>query len=178
MYCKVSVRNLTKRTNVVPLRLKGCHWNQTKHLPTNVCCFFFAVNTFTRLTMPVKVVRSRKHPFNLVRIQLFAFDSTMPKQHELIGTVAFHLHDIIKVSCHFLFFPYTYVASFFIVLTTVLFMHMVVQVTKVEGTFDLFDNHVFVGEMDLDVAFCYGVFGYGYSSQVSACFPFFVILPV
>lgn len=37
---------------------------------------------------------------------------------------------------------------------------------KVSGTFDIFDEHVFVGELDLGISFTYGLFGYGYSAQV------------
>lgn len=43
------------------------------------------------------MVRNRKHPFNLVRIQVVAFDSYSAKPHVPVGSVAFHLHDIIKV---------------------------------------------------------------------------------
>ena len=54
------------------------YWNQIKHFP-------------------VKVVKSRSHPFNLMELEM---KSINPKTgaHELIGSCVFHLHDIMENS--------------------------------------------------------------------------------
>ncbi len=34
------------------------------------------------------------------------------------------------------------------------------------GSYDLWNNELFVGTIDLEITFNYGMFGYGYSNQV------------
>jgi len=34
------------------------------------------------------------------------------------------------------------------------------------GSYDLWNNELFVGTIDLEITFNYGMFGYGYSYQV------------
>lgn len=45
----------------------------------------------------VPVVRNRRHPFNVFQIQLVGFENSNPDQEVLVGTIGFHLHDIISV---------------------------------------------------------------------------------
>ncbi|KAJ4454598.1 hypothetical protein PAPYR_10649 [Paratrimastix pyriformis] len=75
-YCKISIQDLSKRTKVAPNINGRSYWNQVKHFP-------------------VQISRSRRHPSNLVRIQVFSFKHANEK-HKEYGTVAFHLHDIAR----------------------------------------------------------------------------------
>eukprot|EP00736_Rhodelphis_marinus_P004859 Rmarinus@m.29357 len=78
-YVKIQTRNVWKRTNVVSTAFGHPTWNQEKHIP-------------------IMVMRNRKHPFNLVRISVHSFDihGTGKSAHHEIGSVSFHLHDVIK----------------------------------------------------------------------------------
>ncbi|ORZ35341.1 hypothetical protein BCR44DRAFT_116748 [Catenaria anguillulae PL171] len=78
-YCSVSVRNVTKKTHVVCKHAGIITWDQTKHFP---------------LIVP----KSRKHPFNLVKLQIVQISPIDPSAIELVGSVSFHMHDIIAVS--------------------------------------------------------------------------------
>ncbi|KAL7751116.1 hypothetical protein RI367_003318 [Sorochytrium milnesiophthora] len=115
-YCTVSIRNFCKKTHVRAKQNDRIDWDQTKHFP-------------------VVVPQSRKHPFNLVRIQLFEFDSFNPNAHRELGGVSFHLHDIVSVS-------------------------------PIMGAFDVWDQHQLIGDIEVEITFSYGSFGYGYSSQL------------
>ncbi|KNE59415.1 hypothetical protein, variant [Allomyces macrogynus ATCC 38327] len=75
----MSIRTITKKTHVTRKENGVLHWNQTKHFP-------------------VVVPRSRKHPFNLLRIQILEVSSTDPTRTFPIGSVSFHVHDILGVS--------------------------------------------------------------------------------
>eukprot|EP00002_Diphylleia_rotans_P010199 TRINITY_DN2059_c0_g1_i11.p1 TRINITY_DN2059_c0_g1~~TRINITY_DN2059_c0_g1_i11.p1 ORF type:complete len:324 (-),score=69.41 TRINITY_DN2059_c0_g1_i11:485-1456(-) len=78
-YARISIRNLSKRTRVVLNQFGHVVWNQVKHFP-------------------VSVMRNRKHPFNLLHLQLFSFDGSCAHEHKEVASVAFHLHDVIKWS--------------------------------------------------------------------------------
>ncbi|KAJ3375953.1 Hyaluronan and proteoglycan link protein 1 [Allomyces arbusculus] len=78
-FATMSIRTLTKKTHVTRKENGVLHWNQTKHFP-------------------VVVPRSRKHPFNLLRIQILEVSSTDPTRTFPIGSVSFHVHDILGVS--------------------------------------------------------------------------------
>ncbi|KAI9137033.1 hypothetical protein BKA69DRAFT_1100874 [Paraphysoderma sedebokerense] len=116
-YCSITIRNFVKRTHVVSKTDCGSVvWNQTKHFP-------------------VVVPTSRKHPFNLLRVQVVDFSSQNTLIQKDVGGVSFHLHDMIPVS-------------------------------PITGTFDLWDQNQLVGDLELEITFSYGSFGYGYSPQL------------
>eukprot|EP00741_Cyanophora_paradoxa_P009336 tig00000144_g9044.t1 len=78
-FMRISVRNLTKRTRVAQVSYGTVMWDQIKHFP-------------------VTVLRNRRHPFNLLTLQLFAFESQNAMSHKPVGSVSLHLHDIVKAS--------------------------------------------------------------------------------
>eukprot|EP00742_Colponemidia_sp_Colp-10_P011001 GILJ01012161.1.p1 GENE.GILJ01012161.1~~GILJ01012161.1.p1 ORF type:complete len:447 (+),score=33.31 GILJ01012161.1:472-1812(+) len=114
-YVRISNRSLSKRTSIG--ESSGfVRWSELKHFP-------------------VMIVRSRRHPFNMLKVQVIVFSHSNRFVHEELGSVYFNLHDVIKESpCH--------------------------------GTYDLFNQHLSVGDISLEFAFTYGLFGYGYSSQL------------
>ncbi|KAJ3071431.1 hypothetical protein HK102_006445, partial [Quaeritorhiza haematococci] len=81
------------------------------------------------------IVRNRRHPYNLVQIRLFAYETLRPTVQEELGSVIFHVHDMIQAS-------------------------------PLAGTYDLWQDNVQIGELDLEFTFSYGVFGYGKSYQL------------
>lgn len=74
----MAIRSYIRRTQIVPENYGNPKWNQT-------------------LVIPVTVVRDKRHPFNLLQLQVLRF-SGGEQQHEQVGSVSFHLHDIIKTS--------------------------------------------------------------------------------
>ncbi|KAI9151098.1 hypothetical protein H9P43_009713 [Blastocladiella emersonii ATCC 22665] len=78
-YCSISVRNTIKKTHVACKKNGVLSWDQIKHFP-------------------VIVPRSRKHPFNLVKLQILQVSDVDPTHTTLVGSVSFHIHDIISVS--------------------------------------------------------------------------------
>eukprot|EP00163_Fabomonas_tropica_P007082 TRINITY_DN1671_c0_g1_i1.p1 TRINITY_DN1671_c0_g1~~TRINITY_DN1671_c0_g1_i1.p1 ORF type:complete len:165 (+),score=7.39 TRINITY_DN1671_c0_g1_i1:179-673(+) len=80
VYVEISVRELVKRTKVVqnPASMDPT-WDQLKHFP-------------------VQVIRNRKHPFNMVSLEVKAFESDNPGRVVQLGSIAFHLHDVVGVS--------------------------------------------------------------------------------
>lgn len=115
-FCKITIRNLKKKSRVVPNVQGTLTWDQIKHFP-------------------VTVVRNRRHPFNLIMIQLFCSEAHDVDSEFEIGSLAFHLHDIITAS-------------------------------PICGRYDLWKDDVLVGDIGLELTFNYGIFGYGYSSQL------------
>ena len=137
-YVRIGIRNLVKRTRVLPLHPDGTPtmWDQVKHIP---------------LIVP----RSSVHPFGLVSFTLFGQRShsntntnttntneVSPEGgegngvgDEELGSVYFRLHDVIKAQ-------------------------------RFAGWFPLRLAHFVVGSLYLEVTFSYGLFGYGYSPQV------------
>ncbi|KAJ3312701.1 hypothetical protein HDU76_002828 [Blyttiomyces sp. JEL0837] len=83
---------------------------------------------------PALVIRNKRHPHNLFKIELITFDASQNHGRE-IGSVSFHLHDVIKA-------------------------------TPIAGTYDLWNDNIQVGDIDLELTFSYGSFGYGYSYQL------------
>ena len=116
IYVRISTRGLYKRTKVTPANWGNPVWNDIKHFP-------------------VTLLSNPKHPFNLIRFEIVAFCSQNISDHKVIGSIAFHSHDVVKASPSI-------------------------------DTFDLFDQHEAVGTIDLELAFSYGMFGYGYSDQL------------
>ncbi|KAJ3188106.1 hypothetical protein HK101_009200 [Irineochytrium annulatum] len=114
-FCSLSVRNLVKRTRVCKNEKGLLKWDQIKHIP-------------------LAIVRNRRHPYNLFKITVWNFEANKPTELKEIGSVSFHLHDIIKAS-------------------------------PIAGTYDLWNDHMQVGDIDLELTFNYGRFGYGYSYQ-------------
>ncbi|KAJ3031777.1 UNVERIFIED_CONTAM: Hyaluronan and proteoglycan link protein 1 [Siphonaria sp. JEL0065] len=45
-----------------------------------------------------QIVRNRKHPYNLVKIELFGFSPSSMTDIASIGSVSFHLHDILRAN--------------------------------------------------------------------------------
>lgn len=155
IYCKISVRKQFKRTSVVPLKHRGCVWNQAKHMPTPVLfpsCSPFrsdADSTF------------RWFVAGSTRSTLFAFKcspSTPPHPRRTNSSEPLRFTSTTLSRCFFL------VCRF--VSLTPRPVSCASQVTQVSGEFDLLDEHLFVGVIDLDVSFCYGLYGYGYSAQL------------
>lgn len=91
-------------------------WEQVKHLP-------------------VVVHTNVKHPFNLLQVQAFALGSGEEAEPVELGSVSFHVHDLIASS-------------------------------QVQGWFDLTNGSLLSGEVALELMFHYGMFGYGYSTQL------------
>lgn len=116
VYCEISTRTYVKKTTVVRSNDHEAGWNERKHFP-------------------VTVPRNRRHPFNLLKIQVFSVDTGDLTQPMASGSVFFHLHDVIPVS-------------------------------PIAGTYDLWDDNILVGEIQLEITFNYGAFGYGYSIQL------------
>lgn len=116
VYCEISTRTYVKKTTVVQSNKLEAEWNERKHFP-------------------VTVTRNRRHPFNLLKIQVFSVDTGDLDQPMASGSVFFHLHDVIPVS-------------------------------PITGTYDLWDDDLLVGEIQLEITFNYGAFGYGYSIQL------------
>eukprot|EP00833_Pecoramyces_ruminatium_P003670 jgi/Orpsp1_1/1177702/evm.model.c7180000062522.1 len=44
-------------------------------------------------------------------------------------------------------------------------LHDIISMSPIIGTYDLWNNELFVGTTDLEITFNYGMFGYGYSNQ-------------
>ncbi|KAJ1563212.1 hypothetical protein HK405_004697 [Cladochytrium tenue] len=86
---------------------------------------------------PSLVVRNKRHPHNLLLIELLTSDPTSSPDEPMtiIGSVLFHIHDLIKAS-------------------------------PITGIYDLWNESVQVGDINLEITFSYGVFGYGYSHQL------------
>lgn len=78
LYVRASVRASAARTNIVPDNFGNPKWNQT------IC-------------IPVSVPRERRHPFNMVQLDIIRFNDSS-HSHHVIGTICFHLHDIIKTA--------------------------------------------------------------------------------
>eukprot|EP01135_Chromosphaera_perkinsii_P011623 Nk52_evm6s2462 gene=Nk52_evmTU6s2462 len=116
IYLRISTRGMFKRTKVSSANGGNPVWNDIKHFP-------------------LALLSNPKHPFNLIRFEVVGFCSKNISDHKVIGSVAFHAHDIVKSS-------------------------------PAIDNFDLFDQHEAVGTVDLELAFAYGVFGYGYSDQL------------
>ena len=112
---KATMRNVVKQTGAARTVGGKASWGETKHFP-------------------VTVIRNRKHPFNLLQLQVMAFD--VVTEQTLVGSAAFHLHDIVMAR------------------------------KELTGVFDLLNGHTMVGEMALTLSFSYGLFGYGYSNQL------------
>ncbi|KAI9218310.1 hypothetical protein BC828DRAFT_399703 [Blastocladiella britannica] len=115
-FATTTVRGVAKKTHVVTLTQGVLRWDQAQHFS-------------------VSVPRSRKHPFNLIKLQILAVTPSDPARTTLVGSVSFHLHDIISVS-------------------------------PIASVFDLWDEHRLVGDIELEMTFNYGSFGYGYSPQL------------
>ncbi|KAJ3415178.1 hypothetical protein HDV05_005458 [Chytridiales sp. JEL 0842] len=115
-FCSISIRNAVKRTRVVKDNQGTLKWDQTKHFP-------------------ITIVRNRRHPYNLLKIELLQMETNQPNEHRQVGSVSFHVHDIIKAN-------------------------------PIAGTYDLWDDNVQIGDIDLELTFNYGHFGYGYSYQL------------
>ncbi|KAI8804972.1 hypothetical protein BJ742DRAFT_822187 [Cladochytrium replicatum] len=115
-FCVMTIRNFIKRTRVVRIVRGAMVWDQTKHFP-------------------VTIVRNRRHPYNLLRIRVMGFDGSKPERQLEMGSIAFHLHDLIQAS-------------------------------PIAGTYDLWNDHLRVGDIDIELTFNYGMFGYGYSFQL------------
>ncbi|KAJ3292885.1 hypothetical protein HDU79_000983, partial [Rhizoclosmatium sp. JEL0117] len=115
-YCSVTIRNLVKRTQVVQNIAGILKWEQIKHFP-------------------IQILRNRRHPYNLVKIELFGYSPSNTAEVIPIGSVSFHLHDILSAN-------------------------------PIAGTYDLWNDHIQVGDIDLEFTHTYGSFGYGYSPQL------------
>ncbi|KAI8834563.1 hypothetical protein BJ741DRAFT_609403 [Chytriomyces cf. hyalinus JEL632] len=84
---------------------------------------------------PIQITRNRRHPYNMLKIELLSYSPNSTTDIVNVGSVAFHLHDIIRAN-------------------------------PIAGTFDLWNDHMQVGDIDLEFTFSYGTFGYGYSPQL------------
>ncbi|KAI9341476.1 hypothetical protein BDR26DRAFT_918418 [Obelidium mucronatum] len=115
-YCTITVRNSVKRTQVAQSVSGILKWDQSKHFP-------------------IQVVRNRRHPFNLVRIELFSYSSLSTSDIVSVGSISFHIHDILRAN-------------------------------PIAGTYDLWNDNIQVGDIDLEFTHSYGSFGYGYSPQL------------
>ncbi|KAI8834674.1 hypothetical protein BC829DRAFT_69960 [Chytridium lagenaria] len=115
-FCAISVRSITRRTRVVQNIEGTLKWDQIKHFP-------------------VPIVRNRRHPYNLIKIVLHSFEANNPDHLTELGSVSFHMHDVMKAS-------------------------------PIAGTYDLWNENVQVGDIDMELTFNYGRFGYGYSYQL------------
>ena len=47
--------------------------------------------------MIVQVIRNYAHPFNWLKLDLYRFESSSQMPHQLIGSLSFHMHEVIKV---------------------------------------------------------------------------------
>ncbi|TPX74013.1 hypothetical protein CcCBS67573_g04720 [Chytriomyces confervae] len=115
-HCTVTIRNLVKRTQVAQNNMGILKYDQTKHFP-------------------IQITRNRRHPYNMLKIELLSYSPNSTTHIVNVGSVAFHLHDIIRAN-------------------------------PIAGTFDLWNDHMQVGDIDLEFTFSYGTFGYGYSPQL------------
>eukprot|EP00455_Lapot_gusevi_P003892 TRINITY_DN1158_c0_g2_i1.p1 TRINITY_DN1158_c0_g2~~TRINITY_DN1158_c0_g2_i1.p1 ORF type:complete len:422 (+),score=61.91 TRINITY_DN1158_c0_g2_i1:74-1267(+) len=80
VYVRISVRNISKRTSLVPLaHNSNPNWDQVRHLP-------------------VSVVRDAGHPFNWLRVDVYRLETPAQSLHQLLGSISFHLHDIVKTT--------------------------------------------------------------------------------
>ncbi len=70
-----------------------------------------------------------------MQLQVNASAPSDPYSFQEIGSVSFHLHDIIQAS-------------------------------PISGIYDIWENNVLVGDLELEITFSYGSYGYGTSSQV------------
>ncbi|KAI9328187.1 hypothetical protein DFJ73DRAFT_862078 [Zopfochytrium polystomum] len=77
--CQISIRNVTKKTRLVEDQQGTLRWDQIKHFP--IC-----------------VVRNFRHPYNLLKIELSVFESASSMDGYVVGSIFFHLHDIIKAN--------------------------------------------------------------------------------
>ena len=114
LFCTVLFRNFLVRTKKVSTHSDEIVWDQTKHFP-------------------VQVLKYPTNPFNYVKIQMLGDHVTGVEQ--VVGSIGFHLHDIIKSS-------------------------------PIAGSFDIWGQHYEVGQMDLEMTFLYGLYGYGSSPQL------------
>ncbi|ORX77508.1 hypothetical protein BCR32DRAFT_270629 [Anaeromyces robustus] len=46
-------------------------------------------------------------------------------------------------------------------------LHDIISMSPIFGSYDLWNNELFVGTIDLEITFNYGMFGYGYSNQLN-----------
>jgi hypothetical protein len=79
LYAIVAVRSFTKRTTSALVKSGTVTWNQTKHFP-------------------LIIARNYRHPYNLLQVNIVANSGDDPDYSENIGTVFFHLHDLIQAS--------------------------------------------------------------------------------
>ncbi|KAI8915047.1 hypothetical protein BC831DRAFT_488110 [Entophlyctis helioformis] len=114
LYWSLMYRNFVQRTTVVPSSSTRVAWDQIKHFP-------------------VRLVKSRANPFNLVKVELLGLDES--GREKAIGATLFHMHDIVKAS-------------------------------PISGQFDIWGRHFEIGQIELEITFSYGVFGYGSSVQL------------
>ncbi|KAJ3069584.1 hypothetical protein HDU98_007355 [Podochytrium sp. JEL0797] len=115
-YCTITIRNLVKRTQVTPAEGGILKWDQVKHFP-------------------IQIVRNRRHPYNLIKVELFGYAPNSTSDIVMIGAVSFHLHDILRAN-------------------------------PIAGTYDLWNDNIQVGDIDLEFTHSYGSFGYGVSPQL------------
>ncbi|KAI8622253.1 hypothetical protein BC830DRAFT_1076571 [Chytriomyces sp. MP71] len=78
-FVEFSIRSLVKRTQVAQNNEGILKWDQTKHFP-------------------IALVRNPKHPYNMLSIRLFSYDAKSSTDVSEVGSLSFHLHDIIKAN--------------------------------------------------------------------------------
>jgi hypothetical protein len=135
--------------------LQSCQWNQVKHLP-------------------VKLVRAPRHVFNMLRVEVLCY----PREHGFVETeyasICFHLHELASHS--FLRgdapsprpFPRSFANGKY-----ACDKHSGLRA----GNFDMYSNMTRVGQLQLELAFNYGLYGYGHSPQLSDAMGSFEQLP-
>ena len=82
-----------------------------------------------------KAAKNYRHPFNLIKIQLLGFSRDNHEGAKEVGSVAFHIHDVIRAS-------------------------------PLAGSYDLWNENIHVGDLEIEITFSYGTCGYGYSYQI------------
>nr|KAJ3419775.1 Hyaluronan and proteoglycan link protein 1 [Polyrhizophydium stewartii] len=136
LYCTIMLRNFIVRTSVVSTNTPKIVWDQIKHFPARV---------------RVKESPSpAKHLFSYYGSHLQVVRNRMhPFNHVKVQLLGFDSHgrerEVGAVAFH---------------------LHEIIKASPISGMYDVWGKHFEVGQMELELTFSYGMFGYGSSVQL------------
>ncbi|KAG9392051.1 hypothetical protein J8273_6642 [Carpediemonas membranifera] len=122
-FVRICSQNNSRKTRVSQITKGLASWNEVKHFP-------------------VEVNRNKRHPTNLMTIELYTFSGNIAvtEPPKLLGSVGFHLHDLVRAQ-------------------------------HVRDEFNLYSGEAMIGALAIEITFTYGLFGYGYAPQMPDLVP-------